>query len=144
MADTVSLAQAGFRVEYYFFYGSLMDRTVLARVLQKHHRPEIYPASLKGWQRKMWGEYPALDHSPGYTTKGTAYEVRSSRERDRLIGYETDAYKVQPCLIDVGHGHSVQGKTFVWDDDPELLRYGTFDLKDWLLKQKEFEIQQFH
>lgn len=144
MADTASLERPGFRVEYYFFYGSLMDRSVLARVLQKQHRPEIYPATLKGWQCKMWGDYAALVHSPGYTTKGMAYEVRSPRERDCLVAYETDAYKIQPCLIDIGHGHSVQGKTFIWDDDTELLRYGTFDLKDWLLKQKEFEIQQFH
>ncbi|KAJ5137116.1 hypothetical protein N7448_005670 [Penicillium atrosanguineum] len=89
----------------------------------------------------MWGDYPALVPSPGYTTKGMSYKVRSPREWDHLAGYETDAYKLQPCLIDLGHGHSVQGKTFVWDDDKELLRYGTFDLKDWLLKQKELEVQ---
>jgi gamma-glutamylcyclotransferase (GGCT)/AIG2-like uncharacterized protein YtfP len=128
-----------FQVEYYFFYGTLMDRAVLARILQQHHRPEIYPASIKGWQCKMSGEYPALVLGSDYV-RGMAYEVRSPRERDRLTLYETDAYKLQNCLIEFEHGRSVQGKTFVWNGDTGLLRQGTFDLKDWLLKQKEFSI----
>lgn len=73
-----------------------------------------------------------------------AYEVRSHRERDRLIAYETDAYKLQDCPIDMGHRGHVQGKTFVWNKDTKLLRNDTFNLKDWLLKRKEFEVQRFH
>ncbi|KAJ5216598.1 uncharacterized protein N7498_003005 [Penicillium cinerascens] len=140
MAEFPTAEQDGFRVEYYFFYGTLMDRTVLASVLQQPHRPEVYTARIRGWQCRMWGDYPTLVHGPDYTVSGVAYEVRSLRDRDRLIVYETDAYSLANCLIEFGHGRSVQGKTFVWNNDTELLRPGTFDLKDWLLKQKEFEV----
>jgi hypothetical protein len=65
MAETCTHEQPDSRVNYYFFYGSLMDHAVLSRALQQPHRPEIYPATVEGWQCKMWGEYPALVRSPG-------------------------------------------------------------------------------
>jgi gamma-glutamylcyclotransferase (GGCT)/AIG2-like uncharacterized protein YtfP len=140
MDETLTTEGPDLQVEYYFFYGTLMDRAVLARILQQPHRPEIYPASINGWQCQMWGEYPALVLGSDYTVRGMAYEVRSPRERDRLTSYETDAYKLQNCLIEFELGRSVRGRTFVWNGDTGLLRQGTFDLKDWLLKQKEFSI----
>lgn len=98
----------------------------------------------------MWGEYPAL--LPGSTNEnpkpedivyGVAYEVQAVTERDRLVAYETDAYRVDECWVELGDGDGnwvvVMGKTFVWDGRLEELREGRFDFRDWVLKRKEFE-----
>jgi hypothetical protein len=87
----------------------------------------------------MWGDYPALvKSSPDDIVKGMAYRVCSIRERERLVQYETSAYRVQGCRICFEDGTWTFGKTFVWDGDVEELRKGSFDLRDWLLKDKEF------
>jgi gamma-glutamylcyclotransferase (GGCT)/AIG2-like uncharacterized protein YtfP len=131
----------GFRVEYYFFYGTLMDHSTLAKVLDDPGWPELYPAQIVGWSCKLWGDYPALLVGPsGNVIHGMVYEVKSPKEQDRLIRYETSAYQIQKCFIEFEDGTSVVGKTFTWNADMQLLREGTFDLKDWLLKQKEFSI----
>lgn len=115
-----------------------MDRSVLARVLKNPERVELQCAKIVGWRCKMWGEYPALVR--GSTTDivhGVAYEVQTITERERLIAYETNAYKLQECRLELQNGSSIMGKMFVWDGDSEFLREGSFDLKDWMLKQKE-------
>lgn len=71
----------------YFFYGTLMDRYVLAKVLKKPERVELQPARLVGWSYKMWGEYPALlqVQVAGSTTDivcGVAYEVQTITDRE--------------------------------------------------------------
>lgn len=42
-----------FRKEYYFFYGTLMDPSTLARVLQLPSRPQLYPAKIVGFSCKL-------------------------------------------------------------------------------------------
>lgn len=89
----------------------------------------------------IWGDYPALiQSSPNNIVTGLAYEVRSIRERERLVHYETAAYRIQACMIYFEDGTCTSGKTFVWDGDVEGLREGVFDLRDWLLKEKEFAV----
>ena len=131
----------GFQKEtYFFFYGTLMDRSVLAKVLKKPERVELQPARLVGWSCKMWGEYPALlAESTGNIAYGVPCEVQTTTDRERLMEYETNAYRLQECRIELGNRpSSVMVQTFVWDGDLETLREGSFDLKDWVLKQKEF------
>lgn len=42
-----------FRKEYYFLYGTLMDPSTLARVLQLPSRPLLYPAKIVGYGGKL-------------------------------------------------------------------------------------------
>ncbi|KAJ6024148.1 hypothetical protein N7540_004945 [Penicillium herquei] len=127
-----------FQEEYYFFYGSLQDNSCLAKILKRPHRLELHPARLVGWTYKMWGDYPALlSGSQGNTVHGMACEIQTITERDRPIQYETAAYKLQDCWIQLDRGLIVRGKTFVWDGDSEALHDGIFDLKDWVLKQRD-------
>jgi hypothetical protein len=112
-----------FKMEYYFFYGSLMHRPKLAKILEK-----------PGWHELHSGG------SPKDVIHGMAFEVRTSKERDSLIAYgtayETGAYDLQDCVIDLDGRGRVNGKTFVWNGEFSSLRAGTFDLKDWKLNQE--------
>lgn len=134
--------RSAFQEEYYFFYGTLMDRSCLAKALKRPHRLELQPAKLAGWICKMWGEYPALvtapsENSSNQSVHGVACEIQTIMERDRLIKYETAAYRLEDCWIELERGSSVRGKTFIWDGNLESLCEGTFDLKDWILKQQD-------
>lgn len=118
--DAISLKDAKTRKregkELYFFYGSLMDPSVLQRVLGLPERPVLKPAGLYGWHMKMWGRYPVLtDEGPIELTRGMVYEVEGSELKDRLAAYETERYREQMCEISIdGVKETVTGKTFVW------------------------------
>ena len=71
--------------------------------------------------------------TPEDVIHGMVYEVR---ERDSLITYETDSYRLEPCTIGLESGVVIEGRTFVWCEDLDGPRDGVFDLKDWLLGQK--------
>jgi hypothetical protein len=90
----------------------------------------------------MWGDYPALvtvlsENSNTNSVRGVACEIQTIAERDRLIKYETTAYRIEDCWIEFERGPSVRGKTFVWDGEAESLHEGSFDLKDWIFKQRD-------
>lgn len=119
----------------YFFYGSLMDPSVLRHVLNLAERPRLRPASNVGYHVKMWGPYPALtltDEATRTVVRGMAYEIQGSKEKDRLAAYETGNYREHKCLICVdGSEEKVFGTTFVWAGDDAHLKEGSFDLRDW-------------
>jgi gamma-glutamylcyclotransferase (GGCT)/AIG2-like uncharacterized protein YtfP len=80
-----NIAQAAFRKQHYFFYGTLMDASMLAQVLKLRDPPQLQPANIIGYRRAYWGPYPALlDGPPGATVHGKAYVVQSTREEKRL------------------------------------------------------------
>jgi gamma-glutamylcyclotransferase (GGCT)/AIG2-like uncharacterized protein YtfP len=125
------IEDTAFRKELYFFYGSLMDSSTLARVLRLRELPELRPAKIVGYHCKLWGPYPALVDGPSdATVHGTAYEVQSPAERERLEWYETYHYKNSACSIELEDGRMVAGRTFKWNEDPALLEEGTFDLNE--------------
>lgn len=138
--STTSPSPETFQEEYYFFYGTLTDHALLSRVLQNPNRLHLRPARIHGWRCMMGAEYPALvESAPEDVVTGMAYRVCSLRERERLVQYETAAYRVQGCRIWFEDGECTDGRTFVWDGDGEGLREGRFDLRDWLLKKKEVQ-----
>lgn len=127
-----------FRKEYYFFYGSLMDASTLAKVLQLSSLPMLYPAKIVGYSCKLWGPYPALVDGPtGAIVDGMAYEVQSSQEAERLQVYESDNYDPRGCMITFQDGRKVGGKVFKWSENKALLKEGSFDLKDWQMRNLE-------
>jgi gamma-glutamylcyclotransferase (GGCT)/AIG2-like uncharacterized protein YtfP len=122
-----------------FLYGTLMDPEQLRKVLQLEHTPSLQPATTVNWKIMLWGQYPALVFKPGNITHGMAYEVQKESQMeshlDLLKTYETEAYKVQGCVIKFGNGRETMGKTFVYNGDENLLKEGSFDLKDWQMEQ---------
>ncbi|PWY77297.1 hypothetical protein BO94DRAFT_196357 [Aspergillus sclerotioniger CBS 115572] len=127
-----------FQPRFFFFYGMLSDPTTLAKVLKLRDRPALRPATIMEHGMKLWGEFPALlDGHPDTPIHGVAYEISSQEEEDRLVEYESDMYRKKGCVIEFRDGSKVPGVTFVWNADPRLLRDRSFDLKDWLLEQRD-------
>lgn len=71
---------------------------------------------------------------------GMAYEVLDTEDIlevwDELMAYETDAYSLQSCFVEVDgceESKGIWGNTFAWagGEDDEYLTEGTFDLKQW-------------
>jgi gamma-glutamylcyclotransferase (GGCT)/AIG2-like uncharacterized protein YtfP len=125
-----------FRKELYFFYGSLMDPSTLAHVLELRDRPQLLPSKIIGYSYMLWGQYPALLDGPaGAPVYGMAYEVQTQSEKERLEFYETSHYRKGYCLIRLQDGRQVIGRTFLWNADTALLKERTFDLKDWQMNK---------
>lgn len=59
-----------------------------------------------------------------------AYEVQKESDMEYLKYYETEAYKVKGWKIKLGKGTEVPGETFIYNKDKNLLKEGSFDLKD--------------
>ena len=127
----------GFRPQFFFFYGSLMDAGQLRRVLQLQETPVLQSASIVGWDIMLWGQYPALVFKINNTTHGMAYEVQKKEHIEYLTRYETEAYRVKGCMIKLADGRELSGKTFIWNAGKELLKEGNFSLRDWQMDQLE-------
>jgi hypothetical protein len=85
----------------------------------------------------LWVEYPALIFKMNNITYGMAYEVFKSEHVEYLARYETEFYKVKGCMNKLADGREVAGKTFIWNAGKELLKEGSFNLRDWRMKQLE-------
>ncbi|KAL4913444.1 hypothetical protein BDW62DRAFT_205552 [Aspergillus aurantiobrunneus] len=114
--------------EYYFFYGTLKDPSLLARDLQLPEPPKMRRARVTGYHLNRWWRYPVLIEGPPlHSVDGVAYGIRSEEQRYRLITYETDKYRLDPCLIEFldnanGVEEIAEGATFMWNGkDHELL-----------------------
>ncbi|KAJ5683934.1 uncharacterized protein N7477_000279 [Penicillium maclennaniae] len=131
-----------FREGYFFFYGTLMHLSTLAKILQLPEPPQMRPARVIGYEIKLWGQYPALvDGEAHHPVDGLAYEIISRAHWDRLAAYETDQYDLQPILIDfLDNGEKgVEGVAFGWKGELEDLRDGSFNLENWLQEQTSNE-----
>lgn len=94
-------------------------------------------ARVIGFEIKLWGPYPALLNGESLrSVDGTAYEILSQTELDRLEAYETDKYQLIPCFSDLLNDDdsvekTIEGVAFMRDGKQDELREGTFDLKQW-------------
>lgn len=127
-----------FEKKYFFFYGTLMDPSTLARVLHLSETPAMRPAKTIGYSTKLCGNYPALLDGPkDNEVYGMGYEVQSQDHINRLVSHETDKYGLVPCVIDFldtpeGAEECAFADTFLWGKAPEELSDGEFNLGEWL------------
>ena len=101
---------------WYFFYGTLADPVLLARLLSLPDNagpPVLVPASIYGGVLKTWrGKYKALvDGACTDYVHGSAFQVGSREQEDALLVYETENYEVVRCSISM-RGRMIQGLTF--------------------------------
>ena len=62
-----------------------MDLSLLAEILQLPQKPTLRPARIISYERKAWGQYPALvDSAMGTELEGAVYEVATIREQATL------------------------------------------------------------
>lgn len=76
----------------YFFYGTLSDPAMLRDVLDLETEPRLRPATITGYECKLWGQYPALLDGPKKVIHGAVYHVEIEEYTERLASYETDNY----------------------------------------------------
>ncbi|PYI00257.1 hypothetical protein BO78DRAFT_330498, partial [Aspergillus sclerotiicarbonarius CBS 121057] len=121
---------------YYFFYGTLMDPSTLARVLQLPEAPKMHPARILGYHTKSWGSWPALLDGPGlHAVEGVACEIEVEELHERLVEYGMGKYRLRYCLIDLLDGggdveSSVRGVVFKWNGRIEELQGGDVGLEE--------------
>lgn len=127
---------------YYFFYGTLTNPQNLKRILDLEEDPPMRKAEVIGYALAKWGDYPALiDGEQGQIISGYAYQVQSEGKAQKLMYYETNAYKAAPVWIYFRDGDDdddtttkVPGKGFIYAGDPKALLEQRFDRKLWALQ----------
>jgi gamma-glutamylcyclotransferase (GGCT)/AIG2-like uncharacterized protein YtfP len=83
----------------YFFYGTLSDPAMLRDVLGLNTESKHRPATITGYECKLWGQYPALLDAPGKVVHGAVYHDETEEHGARLASYETNNYGADPCLV---------------------------------------------
>ena len=91
----------------YFFYGTLMDRTVLAAVLGRSLPPAASrPASLDGYRRvfRAGASYPVLVPAAGEVVAGIVVDGLGQGDRRRLEAFEGSDYVSREMPVRLGRG----------------------------------------
>lgn len=131
--------------QWFFFYGTLMDRDVLARVLD---RPvddhELLPALLHGFRRVASPNvvYPRLVRTPAERVSGLALAAPRPRDLVRLHWFEDGEYDARMAEIRLADGRIIRARYFSALDD--ILPAGADDWcpATWLSRHKASYLQQ--
>ena len=103
---------------FYFFYGTLMEEEVLKKHLALQHvdtmRYVAYARVRRAKLRTWAGKYKALvGGEPLDAVEGKAWLVQDEEQEDALRMFETEAYEVVRCEIEIlQSGGKVAGLTF--------------------------------
>jgi gamma-glutamylcyclotransferase (GGCT)/AIG2-like uncharacterized protein YtfP len=120
----------------YFFYGSLQDPGLLEDILNLKDAPTLYPAIIKGYKCKLWGQYPALMKGDlEDIVKGAAYEVKTVGDAERLANYEGPSYTTISCIVQYNSSEvltQAEGHAFLFVGNERDLSEGLFDLRCWM------------
>jgi hypothetical protein len=82
----------------FFFFGTLMDRDLLERVLGRRVPDgELTPARLSGYRRvrAVTADYPVLVPSPGAVVDGVLLRAASRRDETRMRHFEDEEHDVR-------------------------------------------------
>jgi hypothetical protein len=88
----------------FFFYGTLMDRDVVARVLARPViREAMKPAILRGWRRTCvhGASYPIVLRDKASQVDGMTLDGISKVESERLSAYEGPRYSLIRAFADL-------------------------------------------
>jgi hypothetical protein len=108
-----------------------MDPDVVQAIPTLSEPPIMPPATISGFQIKMWGIYPALVPRESGNVVGRVWRVASENHFDRLAAYETTAYDWIECDVVLADGQALREcRTFCWAGKPDSreLEDGSFDL----------------
>lgn len=88
----------------FFFYGTLLDRDVMALVIGRRLPPQAFvPAALLGHARRRveGASYPIVVRDPRGEVPGAVVGGLSARDVARLTAYEGPGYRVVPLRVRV-------------------------------------------
>lgn len=128
-----------FKPCHVFFYGSLMDAQVLQTVAKLASPPVTRSGIVRGVKIKMWGVYPAVVPDEQGVVAGTVWHTDNPSHIQHLQEYETRAYKLCDCEVELEGDHSIlASKIFCWagETDSVELEDGVFDFERY---QKYFK-----
>ncbi|RSL44896.1 hypothetical protein CEP53_011000 [Fusarium sp. AF-6] len=99
---------------WYFFYGTLAESETLSDLLGIE--PVYRDAKIRGGVLGSWGDYKALVDDPSLRNVMycKAFLVTSEEDEEALRLYETEAYEIVRCRIEMDDGEVVAGLTFRW------------------------------
>ncbi len=94
----------------FFFYGTLLDRDVMALVIGRRLPPSAYvPASLPGHARRRvkGSSYPVTIRDPRGEVPGAVVRGLSARDVAELAAYEGQGYRIVPLNVKCAGGRTV-------------------------------------
>ncbi|KAH7182350.1 uncharacterized protein B0J16DRAFT_400544 [Fusarium flagelliforme] len=99
---------------WYFFYDTLLDKAILARLFGSDFHAPFRVAKIRGGTVRTMGKYNALvdDETGRNVVRGKAMRVQTREHEERLRAYETNVYEVVRCKIEVGQNEFIKGLTF--------------------------------
>lgn len=99
----------------YFFFGTLMDRDVLATVLDRPVADdETTPAWLHDYRRvrAATGSYPLLVPSPGLVVGGVLFRPKDGRDDLRIRHFEEEEYAERWLTVHLAGGRRLPSRVF--------------------------------
>jgi Gamma-glutamyl cyclotransferase, AIG2-like len=99
----------------YFFFGTLMDREVLATVLDRPVAAgELSRAWLHGYQRvrAAYTSYPILVPAPGVVVGGVAFQPKDDRDDVRIRHFEEGEYAERWLSVHLTGGCRLAARVF--------------------------------
>jgi Gamma-glutamyl cyclotransferase, AIG2-like len=99
----------------YFFFGTLMDRDVLATVLDRPvASAEMIPAWLHDYRRVRAAavSYPLLVPAPGVVVGGVVFRPRDDRDDVRIRHFEGEEYFARWMNVRLGRGRRRAARVF--------------------------------
>ena len=121
-----------------FFFGTLMDRDVLAAVLgRRPPEQSLEPAGLRGWRRQPVAgrTYPMLAAYPTGRVDGVLVHGLDGEDRRRLDHYEGDEYTLAEVVVVLGHGQRQRALVYACRVGVAAGR-GPWRLQDWQRRHK--------
>lgn len=127
----------------YFFYGTLMDRTVLAAVLGRLPSGPPRPASLDGYRRvfRAGASYPVLVPVAGETVEGVVVDGLGERDAQRLEVFESSDYTLRVMPVRLSHGRSVAARVFMAKATAKASSQA-WSLEDWRRRYRRQYLQR--
>ena len=104
------------RVMTYFFFGTLMDREVLATVLDRPVAAgELSRAWLHGYQRvrAAGASYPVLLPAPGVVVGGVVFQPKDERDDVRIRHFEAGEYADRWLNVQLAGGRRLAARVFL-------------------------------
>lgn len=99
----------------YFFFGTLMDRDVLATVLDRPvAADEMSPAWLHDYRRvrAAMASYPLLVAAPGVVVGGMVFRPKDDRDDMRIRHFEEEEYLERWLIVQLARGRRVAARVF--------------------------------
>ncbi len=121
-----------------FFFGTLMDREILAHLLARPVRPEeLRPAVLAGFRRVAArnASYPVLLPDPAGRVEGVLFRAGPGDLR-RINHYECDEYRAERHEIRTADGETMAAWIFLGRETVMQAGEEPWDLDAWIARHK--------